>query len=587
MCGLFGSVGLGDLPEEAILEALRGRGPDDRGRWQAGPARLLHTRLAIQDLSPLGHQPMLSDNGALALVFNGEIYNQHELRLALEAEGEHFRSRSDTEVLLRGFQRWGHNLWGRLNGIFAVACWEVEAQRLTLARDGFGVKPLLWKREIRGCAFGSELSAFEAAGLASRRHLSAAALESYALWGSVAAPLTLLAGVEVFPAGHWGQWSPGGTWTLNAFADPLPPLNSAPHPGDLPGWNDPATQVGLTLQRAVERQAIGDVPVGLFLSGGLDSGLLAAYLRRSQSGPIRSVAVGFEGLPGAVDETDLASLTAQHLGLEHQTLRIGKPQLEAAFDGFLEAIDQPSIDGFNSYLVAAAASAGGMRVAFSGLGADELFGGYGHMVGLDRHRLLRVRQIRASGLAPWRRRQLREGRGRLLEADLRAITTGAPGWTHPPGGKVTLRAASLLELRGYLHDTLLRDGDAVTMHHGLELRVPFLDPELAALALALDETQHREGGSKGLLRQVAAPLLPDAVLTSPKRGFNLALAPWLLEHPRFGPRRISRLLSRELKRRDLPDAQGAVAASWLLLRATNRWGAYWRWVVLAEWLQRE
>ena len=586
MCGLFGSVGLGDLPEAAILAALRGRGPDDWGRWQAGPTRLLHTRLAIQDLSPLGQQPMLSDNGALALVFNGEIYNQQELRLALEAEGERFRSRSDTEVLLRGFQRWNQQLWGRLNGIFAVACWEVEAQRLTLARDGFGVKPLLWKREIRGCAFGSELSAFEAAGLASRRQLSTAALESYALWGSVAAPLTLLSGVEVFPAGHWGQWSPGGTWTLTSFADPLPPLTAAPPAGEIPGWNDPATQVGITLQRAVERQAIGDVPVGLFLSGGLDSGLLAACLRRSQSGPIRSVAVGFDGLPGAVDETDLASLTAQHLGLEHRTLRIGKPELDAAFDGFLEAIDQPSIDGFNSYLVAAAASAGGMRVAFSGLGADELFGGYGHMVGLDRHRLLRVRQIRAAGLAPRQRRQLRQGRGRLLPADPSAIATAAPRAAHQPGGTVPLRAASLLELRGYLHDTLLRDGDAVTMHHGLELRVPFLDPELAALALALDEPQHRQGGCKGLLRQVAAPLLPAAVLASPKRGFNLALAPWLLDQPRFAPGRISRLLSSELKRRNLRDPKLAVAASWLLLRATNRWAPYWRWVVLAEWLQR-
>ena len=276
MCGLFGSVGLGDLPEAAILEALRGRGPDDRGRWQGGLALLLHTRLAIQDLSPLGHQPMLSDNGALALVFNGEIYNQQELRLALEAEGEQFRSRSDTEVLLRGFQRWKNDLWGRLNGIFAVASWDVEAQRLTLARDGFGVKPLLWKREIRGCAFGSELSAFEAAGLASRRHLSAEALESYALWGAVAAPLTLLSGVEVFPAGHWGQWSPGGTWTLHSFADPLPPLKAGPPADDIPAWSDPAAQVGITLLRAVERQAIGDVPVGLFLSGGLDSGLLCA-----------------------------------------------------------------------------------------------------------------------------------------------------------------------------------------------------------------------------------------------------------------------------------------------------------------------
>ena len=576
MCGLFGTVGLGELPEAAVLAALRGRGPDDHGCWRAGPTRLLHTRLAIQDLSPLGHQPMLSDGGDLALVFNGEIYNQQELRRELEAEGERFRSRSDTEVLLRGFQRWGERLWSRLNGIFAVACWEPQLQRLTLARDGFGVKPLLWKREAGGCAFGSELSAFEAAGLAHRDHLSPLALESYALWGAVAAPQTLLAGVEVFPAGHWAQWSPGGDWHLQPFATPLPPEADG---GSVEPAATAAERVAIALGRAVERQAIGDVPVGLFLSGGLDSGLLAALLRRSQSGPIRSVSVGFEGLPGAVDESDLASLTARHLGLEHEALRIGKTALKESFDGFLEAIDQPSIDGFNSYLVAAAARAQGMRVAFSGLGADELFGGYGHMVGLKRQRLLRVRQIRGSGLGPRRKRQLRLQRETLLPA--------------PPAlqdenlaGVVPLGAASLLELRGYLHDTLLRDGDAVTMHHGLELRVPFLDPDLARLALGLDERSQRQGGSKGLLRQVAGPLLPQAVLSGPKRGFNLALAPWLLEDPRFAPERISRMLRGALRKRGLRAPTAAVLQSWLLLRATSRWGPYWRWVMLAEWLQR-
>jgi len=579
MCGLFGSVGLGDLPEASIFEALHGRGPDDQGRWQAGPARLLHTRLAIQDLSPLGHQPMVSDGGGLALVFNGEIYNQQALRRELEAEGEHFRSRSDTEVLLRGFQRWGERLWSRLNGIFAVACWEVESQQLTLARDGFGVKPLLWTRDNGSCAFGSELSAFEAAGLAHRDRLSEAALESYALWGAVAAPQTLLAGVEVFPAGHWARWHPGDGWHLQRFADPLPQPHAAAEPWAEAASTLPAERVAIALGRAVERQAIGDVPVGLFLSGGLDSGLLAALLRRSQSGPIRSVSVGFDGLPGAVDESDLASLTARHLGLEHQALRIGKPALDAAFDGFLEAIDQPSIDGFNSFLVAAAARAQGMRVAFSGLGADELFGGYGHMVGLSRQRLLRVRQIRCSGLGPRQRWQLRRHRETLLPPEP-AAQAGSRS------GAVPLRLASLLELRGYLRDTLLRDGDAVTMHHGLELRVPFLDPDLARLALGLEEASQLQGGAKGLLRQVAGPLLPEPVLAGPKRGFNLALAPWLLEDPRFSPQRIIGILRGELRRRGLKAATVAVAQSWLLLRATSRWGSYWRWVILAEWLQR-
>ncbi len=578
MCGLFGAVGLGDLPEEAIFQALQGRGPDDRGRWQAGPARLLHTRLAIQDLSPLGHQPMLSAGGGLALVFNGEIYNQGELRQELEAEGERFRSRSDTEVLLRGFGRWGNRLWSRLNGIFAVACWEPEPQRLTLARDGFGVKPLLWKREDGRCAFASELSAMEAAGLASRARLSEAALESYALWGSVAAPLTLLEGVEVFPAGHWGQWSPGGAWQLQSFASPLPPAQTAAASTPEPAASA-AERVARALEQAVQRQAIGDVPVGLFLSGGLDSGLLAALLRRSQSGPIRSVSVGFEGLPGAVDESELASLTAHHLGLEHRALRIGRSQLDNGFDAFVEAIDQPSIDGFNSFLVAAAARAEGMSVAFSGMGADELFGGYGHMVGLGRERLLRVRQIRCAGLRRRQRQRLRAQRADLLPPS---------GQRRDRGGEAALplRDASLLELRGYLHDTLLRDGDAVTMHHGLELRVPFLDPDLARLALSLDEASQRQGGAKGLLRQVAGPLLPEAVVGGPKRGFNLALAPWLLDQPRFAPDRISRMLRLALARRGLRAPTLAVLQSWFLLRATGRWAPYWRWVVLAEWLQR-
>jgi asparagine synthase (glutamine-hydrolysing) len=151
---------------------------------------------------------------------------------------------------------------------------------------------------------------------------------------------------------------------------------------------------------------------------------------------------------------------------------------------------------------------------------------------------------------------------------------------------VPLRSASLLELRGYLHDTLLRDGDAVTMHHGLELRVPFLDPDLARLALALDEKSQLQGGAKGLLRQVAGPLLPTAVLAGPKRGFNLALAPWLLDNPRFAPQRISRILRGEWRKRGLRASTAAVVQSWILLRATSRWGPYWRWVVLAEWLQR-
>jgi asparagine synthase (glutamine-hydrolysing) len=578
MCGLFGAIGRDDLPRQRVLEALRGRGPDDAGTWTDDGVLLLHTRLAIQDLSPLGHQPMVSRSGDLALVFNGEIYNQHELRQELEAQGVTLHSRSDTEVMLEGFRRWGHLLWGRLNGIFAVACWEPKARRLTLARDGFGVKPLLWQRTNWGCAFGSELSAFETAGLASRQRVSPEGLERYALWGAVAAPYTLLAGVEVFPAGCWAQWQPGGTWHIERFANPLPlpaENGSAPALADADPRDPREALAGLQsrLRQAVRRQAIGDRPVGLFLSGGLDSGLLAALLRQQQGGAICSVSVGFRDLPGAVDESPLAARTAEHLGLEHHGLTIGREELDGGFDPFLAAIDQPSIDGFNGHLVTQAASDIGMRVAFSGLGADELFGGYGHMALRSCSRLLRVRQIHGHGLG-WRtRRRLRRERAQLLPI----AKSGPPDRAH-------LRDACLLELRGYMADTLLRDGDAVTMHRGLELRVPFLDPDLAAYALALPEDLQRAEGPKGLLRRIARPLLPPEVLDAPKRGFNLALAPWLLERDRFAPTRITRLLRQQLEAQGLTAPTRAVWTSWGLLRATGRWGPYWRWVVLAEWL---
>jgi asparagine synthase (glutamine-hydrolysing) len=552
MCGLFAQLGaeLNETRQQAVLAALQGRGPDDRGlhtaSTSAGVLTLLHTRLAIQDLSPLGHQPMAHADGQLWLVFNGEIYNQRILRQQLEALGEKFRGHSDTEVLLAGYRQWGDGLWGRLNGIFALVLWDECALSLILARDGCGVKPLLWQRRANRIAVASELSAFEAAGLAGRSQLCAAGLESYALWGAVAAPYTLLAGVEVFPAGHWGRCQ-RGIWTLQAFkAQPeiTEPLSDLP--ADLPSL----------LAQVVARQSIGDRPVGLFLSGGLDSGLLAALLRRQHPGPIHSLAMGFTGLAGAVDETDLAGLTAAHLGLQHQRLEISPAQLAAAFDPFMQAIDQPSIDGFNSFLVAQAASANGMVVAFSGLGADELFYGYKHMAYPQARRRLACRRIPASGLAWFAKRRLLQQRLRLLPA-----------------------TASGQELQGYLRDTLLRDSDAVTMAQGLELRVPFLDPQLVDFAQGLSAAEHLSHGPKTLLRQVAAPLLPTAILRVDKRGFNLPLAPWLLQEARFAPQR---LLTR-LQPLGIPAS--AIWRSWALLKLSHRrWAPYWRWLVLAEWL---
>jgi asparagine synthase (glutamine-hydrolysing) len=545
MCGLFGQLGSPLTAEAtaAVLAALAGRGPDGQGVWReprADGLTLLHTRLAIQDLSPLGQQPMASADGRLQIVFNGEIYNQHGLRRDLEARGSVFRSGSDTEVLLEGYRHWGDDLWRRLNGIFALAVWDGMTRSLTLARDACGVKPLLWQRRPDGgVAFGSELSTFEAAGLASRDRLCRRGLQSYALWGSVAAPHTLLEGVEVFPAGRWARWH-DGHWREGAVRPDAD--------GDRP--------LAELLSQAVALQSIGDRPVGVFLSGGLDSGLLAALLARQQPGCVRSLAIGFRDLPGAVDEAEAAAATAAHLGLDHTGVRIGPAELHGALDPFLDAIDQPSIDGFNGFLVARAARAAGMVVAFSGLGADELFAGYPHMAWPDEGRRLACRRIPASGLPPWRKAS--------LLADRRRRAGG--------GGPARL------ELGGYLQDTLLRDADAVTMAQGLELRVPFLDPHLQAHALACPLADLLADGTKTPLRRLAAELLPAAVLQAPKRGFNLPLAPWLLSDPRFAPGPLA------LRLAPLGIPAGAVLRSWLLMRATpRRWAPYWRWWLLDAW----
>ena len=560
MCGLFGAWGWSEqLDTTATLEALRSRGPDDQGEFHDPCGlTLLHTRLAIQDLSPLGHQPMLTSDNSLVLVFNGEIYNQQQLRRELLSAGYTFSSQSDTEVLLHGFKHWGQDLWHRLEGIFAVACWEPREQKLTLARDRFGVKPLLWQRELQQLVFASELSALTASGCCSTDALNSTAIESYLLWGSVAAPNTILDGVQVFPPGHWASCILGQSWKLQCFSPTRQP--GAEH-GNL-NLAAATEQTRLRLQQAVERQSIGDRPVGLFLSGGIDSGVLAAELRQQQQGAIHSVSVGFESLPGAVDESDLAGQTAEALGLNHQRLGIGPQQLEASFDDFLEAIDQPSIDGFNSHLVTQAARQQGMVVAFSGLGADELFGGYSHMQVGALEGQLQARRLKLHGISWQSRLALEQSRSQGLH------------------GNVNLSQCSELELRGYLHDTLLRDSDAVTMAQGLELRVPFLDSDLVDLALSLPAEIHRAEGPKTLLRRLASSALPEAVLNAPKRGFNLALAPWLLQHTRFNPNRIWTLLERQSLRLSKRSFWG----SWILLRVSGRFKPYWRYVVLAEWL---
>jgi asparagine synthase (glutamine-hydrolysing) len=596
MCGLFGAIGGTPVDPELIRAALANRGPDAWGIRQLPEGFLLHTRLSIQDLSPLGHQPMGTADGRHWLVFNGEIYNAPELRQQLEAAGCRFRSHADTEVILEGFVRWGDALWPRLEGIFACALWDGERRRLTLARDPFGIKPLLLMPWGEGLLFGSELAAFRAAGVV--RGPVRRDLHGHALWGAFASPATAMAGITAFPPGHVGQLELGQPLRLFPFASPLDPLPAAAD-AERPANIEAAVEgVRQRLTAAVQRQTIGDVPVGAFLSGGVDSGILAALLRQASDGPVRTLSVGFRGLPGAVDESERALASARHLGTDHTAVVLGVDDFDGCIDDFLAAIDQPSIDGFNTYLVSRAASAAGLKVAFSGLGADEVFGGYGQFPQLQaslgpargsaRFGRLPVQVLRLWGQEGRAYRR----RGLAAALDLRQIPfSGVPASVKRQlvagrlgsvaGQPADLAALARLELQGYLRDTLLRDTDAVSMHHALEVRVPYLDGELVRYCLSLPGAWHLAEGPKTLLRRACAHHLPPAVLAAPKSGFNLPLGPWLLGRPRFAPARIARLLRPHGVRR------ASVLAAWAYLRANPaRWQPYWRWVVLAEWLGR-
>ena len=593
MCGLFAQWSSRAVDVDQVIAVLRSRGPDDQGQWAqpvaGGILQLLHTRLAIQDLSPAGHQPMQSPDQRFTLVFNGEIYNAPALRGHLEAEGIRFRSHSDTEVLLAGFACWGVELFPRLNGIFALAIWDASCQQLTLARDRFGVKPLLWWRGAEGWALASELSVLRAAGMPCRPRLDRVALEQYWQWGSVQAPRTMVEGVYAVPPGHWARWCADDApehWQLEGYVS-LP--SETYTPSDLT-YSEAVATVSSALERAVTSQMLADVPVGAFLSGGLDSATLVSLMMGQAATPVRTFSLGFapdDLSRGVVDESSLAAGTARHLGSQHQEVILSRSEVLSGMEAFWEAIDQPSVDGLNTFLVARAARDQGLTVAVSGLGGDELFAGYPVFERAWRFHHSAVVGSSLSSRLPWRVLQRlgwqhhRFARGSVAALEVhRRLHRGEQLSARPllpqEQGLDPVAQISRLELRGYMANTLLRDTDVVTMHHGLELRVPFLDNVLVDLLLQLPSAyKFRPGVSKPLLWDAMAERLPADLGQVPKRGFELPLACWLmhLEVPELAPEVLG-----------APWPGRIWAARRLYRGKPYRYHGWWQWHVLARWL---
>jgi asparagine synthase (glutamine-hydrolysing) len=569
MCGIAGFFVRGALAHpaasdpmlRAMQSALRHRGPDGQGRWldPRGSAGLVHTRLAILDLSPAGAQPMASADGRCLLSYNGEIYNFRALRAELEADGFRFHSDSDTEVILALLERDGPAGLKRLRGMFALAYWDSAAQRGLLARDGLGIKPLYYAQTPLGLVFASELRTVLASGCVPMA-LDPAAVFGYFATGSVPEPDTLVRGVRMLAPGSWLEWTEAGSRTGTFWEVAFAPAAA----------REPREAVAMTreaLEDSVAAHLVSDVPVGLFLSGGVDSSaILALAARAGAASDMAAFSVSVDD--PAFDEAGVAAATAAGFGVAHHVLRLDALGAEATLADFMGAMDVPSIDGFNTWTVSRLARSHGYKVVLSGLGGDELFGGYPSFRNVPRlfaaaRRLGRVPGLGAAAGAlsahlpggPRLRRAaalLRPGVGmadayrayrgvfsdgealRLaahftgaaesgLRTELRerALADAAHGF---PGASASDHV-SYLEITRYMRNQLLRDGDVMSMAHGLELRLPLVDMRLFDRVAGIAPALRLQPGKQLLLD--AVPEVPARVRNAPKRGFSFPLRSWL------------------------------------------------------------
>jgi asparagine synthase (glutamine-hydrolysing) len=583
MCGIAGSIG---LIEPELIEAVqaasssqRHRGPDDDGIWQSGAigghgAVFGFRRLAIMDLSPAGSQPMVDPVTGNTIAFNGEIYNFAELRGELEQLGAEFRSNSDTEVILKAYGKWGEQAVARLRGMFAIAIYDAQDNSVLLARDRIGIKPLYYSTVKRTnnhstLIFASEIRALLATNLIDRR-LHRNGLNSYLWNGFVAGEQTIAEGIKLLPPG-----------TIARIA------TDSPHCKPRVYWRMPNEALDIAnssrieelreeLQTAIRQHLISDAPLGVFLSGGIDSSAVAALATQQTSGDpadIRTFNLSFD--EGKFDESQYAIAVAKSLGTDHTDVRLTQQDFLGSLDDALTAMDQPTIDGINTYFVSRAVRQAGITVALAGTGGDELFGGYSSFRDAPRaskaarrlrhlpkwllrataHLIARLKLGRFGEVAP----QTRWGKlgdvfcsgGGLLAAYqisyglfTQSIHDALLGADNPEmqrgltlertaelndliGNQSDWHSISTLEIANFLGERLLRDTDWAGMAVSLEVRVPLLDHRVIEAAAACPLSRRFQPlGKKQLLRDLGLERLNPTLFERPKSGFVLPIESW-------------------------------------------------------------
>lgn len=578
MCGIAAIIGPEKaLASRALLSMVRSqkhRGPDDEGfefvrltSNEAGPVLGFgQRRLSIVDLSPLGHQPMVHPHTGDVLIFNGEIYNFQELRVRLEKAGVSFRGHSDTEVLLYGLEMWGEAFLKDLAGMYAFAFYQKATRKVLIARDPLGIKPLYIAKQNNLWMISSEVRSILASGLIAPEP-DRAAVATLMAYGAVQEPLTFFKGIRAFPAGsmQWLDVLPSG----QVREGPVKRFWSFPSVDRSLTASSVVERLRYEMDRSVREHLIADVPVGVFLSSGIDSTVMTG-LAKKHSPQVRTFTVGFVDQPD-LSESDLSRETSRALQVEHHDIQMTGGVAERLTSKWLQSLDQPSVDGLNTYVISQAVREAGVIVAISGLGGDELFGGYpsfgdvprlarfnktfGFMTPSLRSNLLgmiafrqpatvrsKVREMGLCGadvhrLYLYRRRTKSDARLRAL--GLNSAELGLDADYLPPDLSADLdysddlndpiAAVSRYESRYYMGNMLLRDSDTNSMAHSLEIRVPMLDRRVIDFAYTIPGELRLPTGrpNKHLLRAAFSEYLRPTLLGQAKRGFTLPIRRWM------------------------------------------------------------
>jgi asparagine synthase (glutamine-hydrolysing) len=604
MCGIAGAFGNNVSLDPVFVEGVRRmadaqthRGPDDQGWLQSEDVILGHRRLSIVDLSSAGRQPMSNEDGSVFVAYNGEIYNHQELREALRRHGHTFSSTSDTEVIVHGYEEWGiEELLRRLRGMFAFAIYDARScpPTLILSRDRFGIKPLyftlLHDRSV--VVFASEVRALDQSGLVPRDEDPRAWL-AFLLFGSVPAPWTTINSVRALPPGHYLVADESGRRLTRYYSNDDLFIHDGVRSEAQRQLPDLEDEIRARLEEAVATHLISDAPLGVFLSGGIDSSALVALTARYKRDLV-TLGVVFE--EEAFSEEPYQRLVAERFQTKHHSIPVTLKEFQDEMKRFLDAMDQPTVDGLNTYFVARAAKQVGLKAVLSGIGGDEVFCGYPT---LRRARILRRFHVLPSGvravttaagsfLPYFEKLAFLKKNGNipfyLVQRGLftpreAAMFLGAEereAWAlieslepeQAPQDPVVLQ--QFLETRHYLVDQLLKDADVFGMAHSIEIRVPFLDHVLVETALRAPSHLRRDRHwPKPLLTRSLQDVLPKEVVFRPKQGFTFPIEVWLRSTGRMFRDAASRLN---------PDAYDALWDAFLSGRV--HWSRPWALVVL-------